>query len=376
MTAAARVLSLLAISVWAGCAARPTPTAAVPLPDRWQFAAAMAQLAEGDRYERVLELLGPPDDIVDARSRGDDGRGVVQWCYGTDGHGTLPTLGQVHIDARGVVVERNGAEPCRLPRGLLTEHRLRQLLRCAMRTTPRWPEADPRGVLALANAWIDVGEQAAVASFVELHRIVSWHEDAALRGALLAARVAFALPPGGTLPDAELGAPDVQPAVDRRRTPRFPMHVVHDHVFELCSAYRIGGEVDYLWQMHELARVADLRAEPLEPGAPGAALERLFAQLRAIDTDESRTDRDALLGGGARHGFAVTAWRTAGADDALLGHVERHLAGRPVAAAHRSAVERMLAGLSPHNRDALAAMIRADEPWRDREAGDHREARD
>ena len=50
------------------CASLPSdPPPEQGLRDRWEFATRMAQLSEGDQAARVLEVLGPPDDVFDPR---------------------------------------------------------------------------------------------------------------------------------------------------------------------------------------------------------------------------------------------------------------------------------------------------------------------
>src|SRR5204863_104002 len=72
---------------------------------RREFAKAMSKLKEGMSEAEVLSLLGRPDDI---RTQHDPG-GVSTtgtreiWRYGTSGHLTTATLGQVYIDDKGRV---------------------------------------------------------------------------------------------------------------------------------------------------------------------------------------------------------------------------------------------------------------------------------
>ena len=71
-----------------------------PPQSRREFAKAMGQLKEGMPKSRVLELLGKPDDIRTEH----DGDGIFTvgtreiWRYGTSGHLSPATLGQVYID--------------------------------------------------------------------------------------------------------------------------------------------------------------------------------------------------------------------------------------------------------------------------------------
>src|SRR3954470_2420711 len=68
------------------------------LRDRIAFANRMMLVHEGMESSRVLELLGPPDDIV---GRTDPGGlspdAAAIWRWGTNGHLTFPTLGEVFL---------------------------------------------------------------------------------------------------------------------------------------------------------------------------------------------------------------------------------------------------------------------------------------
>src|SRR5437764_1950981 len=72
---------------------------AAPPTDRRTFAAAMSKVTVGMPEAEVLALLGPPDDV---RTATELAWPVIReiWRYGTDGHLTPATLGEVRIDHR------------------------------------------------------------------------------------------------------------------------------------------------------------------------------------------------------------------------------------------------------------------------------------
>jgi len=102
-----RIYSRFVLLVFAGAlllSGRAVFSAAVPAREsRVAFCRAMAKVQDGWSKVQVRELLGQPDDVWP----GNDSRvmyGDVVWCYGTNGHHTLPTLGHVRFQ-KGKVSE-------------------------------------------------------------------------------------------------------------------------------------------------------------------------------------------------------------------------------------------------------------------------------
>lgn len=93
------VLLLAEASAVAGEPQRPATRA--------EFAAAMARIKTGMPKEEVVALLGPPDDIRTNLDPGeydwDDTREF--WCWGTDGHLSFPTLGEIMMYERSRVAD-------------------------------------------------------------------------------------------------------------------------------------------------------------------------------------------------------------------------------------------------------------------------------
>jgi len=361
-----RLSHLISVAVFVpliGCAT-PSGSHEPVFRDRWQFAAALDQLQEGDTASRVLELLGRPDDVFDPRET-HPGNHVdhVLWCYGCDGHGSFPTLGGVAINRDGRVDDVFGEGPCPLPRGLVSETDLRQILRL-MHAGPSddfGSPGDPLLMVTFVNHLIALGEEAAVAAMLEYDRVAPYWLDDGLCWAAFACYVAFEVPAAtGRLPDGGFGAPACPPAGDPKLTPRFPMHVVEDTPYFLAIAYRIGSEVSYAQAIRDVADSAALRTTPLRPGPPGVAISALLAELRAIDAADHRTAGDAFAHDGYVHGHAETAWRVAGADYATLERVERTLIGQPQSG---FAAAPLLRGLDEGDRALLSRIIADSKPW-------------
>ena len=73
------------------------------LPSRLEFARAISKLRVGMPKAEVARLLGRPDDIRTQYDPGGIPFGGTKeiWRYGTAGHLTTATLGQVFIDEKG-----------------------------------------------------------------------------------------------------------------------------------------------------------------------------------------------------------------------------------------------------------------------------------
>lgn len=98
--------------------------------DRVSFAGRLSTVRERLAADRVREILGPPDDI---RREGIMGT-KERWCYGTSGHLTFPTLGEVYIDEKGTVQFVYGGQGQPPPAGMF---RSRSFGGCCKRSTRR-----------------------------------------------------------------------------------------------------------------------------------------------------------------------------------------------------------------------------------------------
>jgi hypothetical protein len=136
--------------------------------------------AEGMPESEVLALLGRPDEVVPpgAPRHSDDpylepGERLLR--YGTDGPGTLATLGAVSINARGragLVFGGKGQPPD--PR-LVPERELRRLLRLLDRLPtallPEGGQFDPLALIRIVNALQPLGKERALAVINEYCRV-------------------------------------------------------------------------------------------------------------------------------------------------------------------------------------------------------------
>lgn len=163
---------------------------------RQEFAAAMARLkvagpdhmedgktvyyGKGMTKKEVLALLGPPDDILlpkDWVSDPAEAEGLTGeiWCWGTNGHKTLPTLGQLGFDGDQATVP-SGAAGRPPPPGMFRERDLRRLLRLIHEMPYQWSFAspwDPRKVIQIINALQPLGEERALAAINEFARVTA-----------------------------------------------------------------------------------------------------------------------------------------------------------------------------------------------------------
>ena len=119
----------LLVAIWGCVPPQGVKTPEGPPGPRRKFAQALNQVEEGMSAKQVLALLGPPDDV---RTRNDPGGistiGTKEiWRYGTSGHLTTATLGQVYLDqdSRAQYMHGKGKPP---PEGLFEEEELRRIL--------------------------------------------------------------------------------------------------------------------------------------------------------------------------------------------------------------------------------------------------------
>lgn len=183
--------ALLALATFLG--AGSTPEAAALWPNRREFQRAMRRVAgaqrllppvpgceasrdiaeyEGMSAREVLAILGRPDDVVVERPNEPDP--TVTWCYGTNGHGTFPTLGRVRFNERSRVSMLSGGCPDPPVLRGISEGRLRELLR-DIDAVPDplfsvW-SFDPRPLIRAVNALQSLGREKALAVVGEYLRV-------------------------------------------------------------------------------------------------------------------------------------------------------------------------------------------------------------
>lgn len=258
-------------------------------------------MKEGMPEAEALALMGPPDDVRtehDAGGVSTTGTKVI-WRYGTSGHLTPVTLGQVYIDKGGCVqyVFGKGTPP---PEGMFKEQDLRRLLD-ALGRVPSYSSGwqyDPRKVIRAVNLLQPLGKERALAVIDEYLRVASpWHDDGR-EGAFLVLRVLFDVPgDAGFMPVMRVGAPSPAGPKDPKLLPRFPIALEGDIPFLIVEGYDLCGEaerpqshVDYFREQ------GTLRARPLIPSEhPFGELDAFSRSPRWIMEDRGRGMQ--LLGG-------------------------------------------------------------------------------
>ena len=272
----------------------------MPLPNRAEFARAMAKIEPGTTTAgEVRELLGEPDDV---RTRRDPGgisatRTEEIWRYGSAGHLSFPTLGQVHIQADGVVQYTFGGRGAPPPPALFSEAELRQLLRVVDRVPSYNAGSDygPLPVIQAVNRLHPLGKDKALAVVTEYLRVSSWFDDPAREGTFLLLRSLFEVPdPPGHFPVMMVGAPAPPPPADPTTWPRFPLVIAEGVPFLLVTGYMLAGKAEPPeWQLKYFEQHGVIRAKPLRPtDDPIALVDRMVGSAGTEFLAQGNLDND------------------------------------------------------------------------------------
>ncbi|MCH8047448.1 MAG: hypothetical protein IID44_27455 [Planctomycetes bacterium] len=248
---------------------------------RREFAAAMSQLKVGMSHRDVLRLLGEPDD---KRTKYDPGGTADQkneeWRYGTSGHLTTATLGQVFLDDDLTVKSIFGAgKPA--TEGLPEEKQLCRMLRVLDRVPSYFLHStnyDPLPVIQAVNILQPLGQRRALAVLEEYLRVTS-SRDSGREGMFLVLRVLFEIPDDPGHHPKIFGL--LEEEKDMKSWPRFPIVVQDDIPFLAFGSFGLAGGLE-LPELH-LAKYRDakIRERPLTPtNKPLQALEKLIASAR------------------------------------------------------------------------------------------------
>jgi hypothetical protein len=205
----------------------------------------MSKIKEGMSEAEVLALLGRPDDIRTQRDPGGISTTNTKeiWRYGTSGHLTTATLGQVYIDDGGRVQYFYGkGDP---PQdNLFDEKELRRLL-TALGQVPSYNDGwryNPRKVIQAVNLLQPLGKEKALAVIKEFLRVMSHFHDDGREGTFLVLRTLFEVPEDpGYMPRMHVGAPSVPEPQDKRLLPRFPIALEQDIPFLVNAGYSLSG---------------------------------------------------------------------------------------------------------------------------------------
>src|SRR5262245_4777163 len=253
--------------------------------ERRTFAAALAKVRPGMKEEQVLRIVGPPDDVRTETDPGgslsDDGGKVLR--YGTSGHRSCATLGQVYLDRAGVVQFVSGGRGAPPPPDLISEPELTRLLSvlCTVGSYDSGSRFNPLPMIRAVNALHALGRERALAAIGEYLRISSDLNDPAREGMFLVLRTLFdAGPDASGLPRMGVGAPSPAEPKDPRTAPRFPIVIAGDIPLLRVNGYALGGKPeppeDHLawFRAHGV-----LRPGPLRPtDRPLETLDRLLAE--------------------------------------------------------------------------------------------------
>lgn len=248
-----------------------------PLPNRDDFARAIAEVKPKMGSNEVTALLGPPDDVLTAEDGITASRTTTVWRYGTDGHRSLATLGTVHLLADGTVQYVFGAEGAP-PTMDLPEKELRRLLRILDAVPSYEAPANPLRIVQAVNALQPLGKDVAVAVLAEYLRVASPFDDPGREGVFHVLRTLFDPPDDtGVFPEMFVGAPTPEPPKDPKAAPRFPIVIVDDIPFVAVTGYALGGLAEPPEHHLEWMRAhAELRRSKLSPtSTPILTLERM-----------------------------------------------------------------------------------------------------
>lgn len=236
--------------------------AAEPLRNRREFITALNKIQEGMPEAEVRKLLGPPDDI---RTHDDGEISWVNtrevWRYGTSGHLTTATLGEVVIGTQqqALHVIGNGET---LPEGMLEESQLRLLME-ALGQIPQDGNYNPRTVIRAVNLLQPLGKEKALAVIEEFaHRC----GDRAADSVDYVMRVLFEVPPDpGYFPEMGMWIFRFDPAW-KKRFPRYPLVIIDD--IPLLVGHRAGSSgpgLDPAQLVPYFRQHGVLRSKPLSP---------------------------------------------------------------------------------------------------------------
>lgn len=272
-----------------------TARAADPPRTRPQFARAISELTVGMPEKDVLRQLGRPDDV---RTEHDPGGistvGTKEiWRYGTSGHLTTATLGQIYIDKNDQVqyVFGKGTPP---PKGMFEEKNLRVVLD-ALGEVPSYNAGwryNPREVIRAVNLLQPLGKEKSLAAIDEFLRVASHFHDSGREGVFLVLRTLFDVPADpGYMPPMLVGAPTPAEPDGHSLLPRFPIAIEGDIPFLLVEGYSLAGFPEQP-ESHVayFRKHGQVRAKPLAPS------DRPFVELETLARSPHDENRRKFFG--------------------------------------------------------------------------------
>jgi hypothetical protein len=270
----------------------PPPAPESPFRDRRAFAEKLAWVPDGATKQEVEKKLGKPDDVLSGAGTRYTTADKI-WCYGTAGHGSLPTLGQV-LFIKGRVSREVGGHPALVVDKSMDEAALRAAMRF-LHPVPRGEgNNDPLHLIRVVNYLQPLGKQKALAVIREYIRVTG-ADPILLSWLVQLLHTLFDPPkPPGYLKEVYTGLP-VAPG-NRTLIPRFPIVIKGDVPFSLVySGAPIGGTVAGLeYHVDYIRKQCQIRSLPLRPpDDPYASFKKLLASaewaaLAASEKDPKR----------------------------------------------------------------------------------------
>jgi hypothetical protein len=253
----------LFVALVCGGEASPQPVSPTSQPDRTGFSAKLAQFGREGNREEVRRLLGPPDDIRRVPNALPSAPDEI-WCYGTDGHNSLATLGEVCFQ-EGRVIGVAGARGEPPSPSVISEKELRGGMRFLHPGPASDGYNDPLHLIRVTNYLQPLGKEKALAIIGEYARIHAIGVDETWLFLLL--RVMFDVPqPPGHMPEMAIGVMSPALPEDRTRIPRFPMVIIDDVPFSLLWGVTLIGKAQPVSQHVEYFREhGTIRAGKLRP---------------------------------------------------------------------------------------------------------------
>ncbi len=275
---------------------------AQPSLTRQEFAAAIRTIRSGLTGDDVRQILGEPDDIWSQADPGAVHAANTReiWCYGTNGHLTLPTLGQVHIDYEGRVRYTSGSRGRPPDPSLFEESYLRVILRKidltpGGLTAPR--EFNPRQIIEIVNLLHAMAPGRALAAIEEYLRVQECPIFDAPLGPVLIMRALFKVPEDpNELPRIHVPGTDAL----RREFPLYPLVIQDDiplYVVEIQGIMfaRTGPVADCREHLAYYRAQGRIRPMPLRPpNDPLRALSRLTMSPRWVFKESGLARRQIM----------------------------------------------------------------------------------
>lgn len=263
---------------------------------RADFRRASGKIKDGWNKSQVEQALGKPDDVWPAN----DDRRYVQagdevWCYGSNGHHTLPTLGRVTFrNGRVISWPRSRPNPHKSLKSI-REQDIRKYLRLMHKETNPFDFVDPLRLIQVSNALRPLGKAKALALLVEYSYVADWRDDEWL---FWVVRVLFnSKSPGGVFRVPGLGMPALKPPNDLKQWPRYPLLIVDDVPVSFWQGAMLRGVPEqFEWYVDRDSQNWEIDAKKLRPpDNPFYIYDRVRASPQHRSLNSWEMDRNPAL---------------------------------------------------------------------------------